>query len=67
MMDEDQIRAFLEDIKSVYMVGYFKEDLTTEAEKSQCPFSYELLLAECRRLGRSLLVESDDNDLSIAS
>ena len=33
MMDEEQIRAFLEDIKSVYMVGYFKDDLTTEAEK----------------------------------
>ena len=33
MMSEDQIRVFLEDIKSVYMVGYFKDDLTTEAEK----------------------------------
>ena len=33
MMDEEQIRAFLEDIKSVYMVGYFQDDLTTEAEK----------------------------------
>ena len=33
MMDEDQIRAFLEDIKSVYLVGYFQDDLTTEAEK----------------------------------
>jgi len=33
MMDEEQIRAFLEDIKSVYLVGYFKDDLTTEAEK----------------------------------
>ena len=33
MMNEEQIRAFLEDIKSVYMVGYFKDDLTTEAEK----------------------------------
>ena len=33
MMDEKQIKAFLEDIKSVYMVGYFKDDLTTEAEK----------------------------------
>ena len=33
MMSEDQIKAFLEDIKSVYMVGYFKDDLTTEAEK----------------------------------
>ena len=33
MMDEKQIKAFLEDIKSVYLVGYFKDDLTTEAEK----------------------------------
>mgnify|MGYP001268887438 CR=1 FL=1 len=33
MMDEEQIRAFLEDIKSVYLVGYFQDDLTTEAEK----------------------------------
>lgn len=33
MMGEEQIRSFLEDIKSVYMVGYFKDDLTTEAEK----------------------------------
>jgi hypothetical protein len=33
MMDEEQIRSFLEDIKSVYMVGYFKDDLSTEAEK----------------------------------
>ena len=33
MMDEEQIRVFLEDIKSVYMDGYFKDDLATEAEK----------------------------------
>lgn len=33
MMNEEQIKILLEDIKSVYMVGYFKEDLTTEAEK----------------------------------
>ena len=33
MMNEEQIKAFLEDIKSVYLVGYFKDDLTTEAEK----------------------------------
>jgi len=32
-MDENQIKLLLEDIKSVYMVGYFKDDLTTEAEK----------------------------------
>lgn len=33
MMSEEQIKILLDDIKSVYMVGYFKEDLTTEAEK----------------------------------
>ena len=33
MMNEDQIRILLQDIKTVYMVGYFKDDLTTEAEK----------------------------------
>ena len=33
MMNENQIKTFLEDIKSVYLVGYFKDDLTTEAEK----------------------------------
>jgi hypothetical protein len=33
MISENQIRTLLEDIKSVYLVGYFKEDLTTEAEK----------------------------------
>ncbi len=33
MMNEEQIKILLEDIKSVYMVGYFKKDLTTEAEK----------------------------------
>lgn len=32
-MNEEQIKSFLEDIKSVYMIGYFKDDLTTEAEK----------------------------------
>ncbi|MEC4848990.1 MAG: hypothetical protein RI100_07370 [Nitrosarchaeum sp.] len=32
-MSEEQIKILLDDIKSVYMVGYFKEDLTTEAEK----------------------------------
>ena len=32
-MNEDQIRILLQDIKTVYMVGYFKEDLDTEAEK----------------------------------
>ena len=33
MLPEEQIKILLEDIKSVYMVGYFNEDLTTEAEK----------------------------------
>jgi len=33
MISEDKIKILLEDIKSVYMVGYFKDDLTTEAEK----------------------------------
>jgi len=33
MMSEDKIRILLQDLKSVYMVGYFKDDLTTEAEK----------------------------------
>ena len=32
-MNEDQIRILLQDIKTVYMVCYFKEDLDTEAEK----------------------------------
>ena len=32
-MTENQIKSLLHDIKSVYMVGYFKDDLTTEAEK----------------------------------
>ncbi len=33
MISERNIRTLLEDIKSVYLVGYFKNDLTTEAEK----------------------------------
>lgn len=33
MISEEKIRILLEDIKSVYLVGYFKNDLTTEAEK----------------------------------
>ena len=33
MISEKKIRALLEDIKTVYLVGYFKDDLTTEAEK----------------------------------
>ena len=32
MISEEKIKILLEDIKSVYMVGYFKDDLTTEAE-----------------------------------
>ena len=33
MISEEKIRILLEDIRSVYTVGYFKDDLTTEAEK----------------------------------
>jgi len=33
LISEEKVRVLLEDIKSVYMVGYFKNDLTTEAEK----------------------------------
>ena len=33
MFTEKQIKILLQDIKSVYMIGYFKDDLTTEAEK----------------------------------
>ena len=33
MISEEKIKILLEDIKSVYLVGYFKNDLTTEAEK----------------------------------
>jgi hypothetical protein len=32
-MNENQIEILLEDIKSVYMVGYFNDDLATESEK----------------------------------
>ena len=32
-MNQKQIEILLEDIKSVYLVGYFNDDLTTEAEK----------------------------------
>jgi len=33
MISEEKIKVLLEDIKTVYLVGYFKDDLTTEAEK----------------------------------
>ncbi len=33
MISEEKIKILLEDIKSVYMVGYFRDDLSTEAEK----------------------------------
>jgi len=33
MMSELKIRTLLEDIKTVYLVGYGKDDLDTEAEK----------------------------------
>jgi hypothetical protein len=32
-MSENQIKILLHDIKTVYMIGYVKDDLTTEAEK----------------------------------
>ena len=32
-MNEKQIRTLLSDIRSVYAIGYFNDDLTTEAEK----------------------------------
>jgi len=32
-MSEKQIKVLLSDIRSVYAIGYFKDDLTTEAEK----------------------------------
>ena len=32
-MSEDRIRKLLEDIKTVYEVGYLKDDLDTESEK----------------------------------
>lgn len=32
-MSEKQIKIFLDDIKSQYLVGYFKGDLDFEAEK----------------------------------
>jgi hypothetical protein len=33
MMSETEIKALLEDIKTAYLVGYFKNDLDSEAEK----------------------------------
>ena len=33
MMNEKQIKILLSDLRSVYAIGYFKDDLTTEAEK----------------------------------
>lgn len=33
MMSKKQIQRLLEDIKSTYLVGYFNEDSTMEAEK----------------------------------
>jgi hypothetical protein len=33
MLSEEQVRKLLSDIKSAYLVGYFKDDLDTEAEK----------------------------------
>jgi len=33
VLSEEQVRKLLGDIKSAYMVGYFGDDLDTEAEK----------------------------------
>jgi len=33
MLSEEQVKTLLDDIKSAYLVGYFKKDLDTEAEK----------------------------------
>ena len=33
MMSEEKIQKLLEDIRTVYAVGYQMDDLTTEAEK----------------------------------
>ena len=33
MMNEEKIKILLEDIVSQYMIGYFNDDLDTEAEK----------------------------------
>jgi hypothetical protein len=30
---DEEIKNLLEDIKTVYLIGYFMDDLTTEAEK----------------------------------
>jgi hypothetical protein len=32
-MSEKQVRILLDDIRSVYAIGYFRDDLSTEAEK----------------------------------
>jgi len=32
-MSEKQVKILLDDIRSVYAIGYFKGDLNTEAEK----------------------------------
>lgn len=33
MLSEEQIKKLLNDIKTAYIVGYFNDDLDTEAEK----------------------------------
>lgn len=33
MMDEGDIKTLLEDLKTSYLVGYHKDDLSSEAEK----------------------------------
>ena len=46
MMNEHQIRTLLEDIRTVYLVGYDKDDLDTEAEKWGQIQILELILAD---------------------
>ena len=46
MMNEHKIRTLLEDIKTVYLVGYDKNDLDTEAEKWGQIQILELILAD---------------------
>ncbi len=46
MMNERNIRTLLEDTKTVYLVGYDKNDLDTEAEKGGQIQILELILKD---------------------
>jgi len=46
MLSELKIRTLLEDIKTVYLVGYHNDDLDTEAEKWGQIQILELILAD---------------------